>query len=191
MKCQKKEDSIVADPTLEAQAHALVDAPQTALVPKEDVRVEAIKKSNGEGTRLAARARTGKFMSRTEASAMVAAKDTQTFLSEVDAETGVSRHKSLLNKLYEGAKKAADEPRALGNSVKAVELLDEISGHRAIREEALSNKDHIQDKVRIVVIAPVTLMHPEIVDFDKKKPEAKAPSFAAAEVVYTNPQEPR
>lgn len=181
MKSQKKDDPIVADPTLEAHAQSLIDTPLTALV-KEEITVEAIKKSNGEGTRLAARARSGKFMSRTEASAMVAAKNTQNFLEEKDTETGLSRQEQLLHSLYDGAKEAAKEPRALGNATKAVELLDEISGHRAAREEALSNKDHIQNQVFRVIINM-----PDVPFAEEKKPERKQPSFADASVVYTNP----
>jgi len=171
--------------TLETQAKALADATRTAIVKTEDVRIESIKHPQGE--RLAARARSGKFMSRTEASTMATTKETQTFLVEIDPETGLSRHKTLLNKLYDGAKKAADEPRALGNSVKAVELIDEIAGHRAAREEALSNKDHIQNPVKIVIISPMNLTHPEVIDGDKPQERPKQPSFAEVLDIRTNP----
>ena len=192
MKKVKNPDPVVPNPELETQAKALADATRTAIVKAEDVRIESIK--HPQGNRLAARARTGKFVSRTEASAMVTAKETQNFLTEVDPETGLSRHKSLLNKLYDGAKTAAGEPRALGNAVKAVELIDEIAGHRAAREEALSNKDHVKNPINIVVIPSVTLVNPDVIDYEaelrkRKERDEKGPSFIDAEFKTNPPQE--
>lgn len=190
MKSQKKDDSIVADPTLEAQAQALVDAPQTALVPKEDFRVEQVKKSNGQGERLVVRAASGKFTKLVTAVAASDAKAAQQFLAEkVKNEAGVelSRKAHLREALFSGAIKAAEEPKALGNAVKSFEALNVDAALTQAKERMLVDDSNIQNPVRIVVIAPVTLMHPEVLDDSKKTPEKKSPSFAASEVVYTNP----
>lgn len=179
---------IAPDIALEEKAQTFLNSPQTALALTEEVRLEKVKTNNGKSERLAARSRNGKFVSRTETSAMVTAKNTQTFLATTDTETGLSRHETLLGKLYEGAKKAADEPRALGNSVKAVELLDEISGHRAVREEALKDRSNIVSPVKIVMVPSIALMNPTIIMADEKKPEKKTPSFIDAEFSTNPPQ---
>ena len=188
MKKTKNKDQMVSDPVLEAEMKSLVDAPQTALVKTEDVRLETVRANTKTGSREIARALNGKFMSRTAASTVKTAKEVQTFLAEEDPDTGLSRQQSLLRATYKGALKAAGEPRALGNAVKAVEMLDEISGHAKLREEALTNRDSVKDQLRVVVIAPIeTMMHKDVIDFDKKSEDKKQPSFAEVLDVHTNP----
>lgn len=170
--------------TVEEKAKELMNSPNTSLLLTEDVRLEKI--NVGGKNRLQARERSGKFVARTEASAMVTAKTTQTFLAGDDPETGFSRHETLLHSLYTGAKTAADQPKNLGNAVKAVELIDEMSGHAAARAEALANHDNILNPINIVFIPVTNIMHPEVVDGDKPVEKPKQPSFAEVLDVRTD-----
>jgi len=178
---------------MEDKAKEFMDSPQTSLAITEDVRLEKLK--HPQGARIAARARTGKFISKTEASAIATTRDTQNFLSEVDSESGLSRHKTLLTKLYDGAKKASQTDKGIGGAVKAVELIDEMSGHRAAREEAIAqaNKD-VQNTVRVVMIPSITLVNPTLIDFEaelarRKEKDKLGPSFAEVLDIRTNDQE--
>jgi hypothetical protein len=180
---------IVPDETLEEKMKTAAEnppapAPTQALATQPDVRIETIKHPQGE--RQLARARNGKFVSRTEASAIVSTKKTQEFLEAIDPEMGHSRDEVIRNSIYEGVVKAAAIPKTLGNAVKGAEFLDRTSGREKVREEALSNKDHVQNQVKVVVVPGVVLMNPTVIDHDeelrkKKEKEAKGPSFIDAE----------
>ena len=171
---------------MEDKAKEFMDSPQTSLAITEDVRLEKLK--HPQGARIAARARTGKFISKTEASAIATTRDTQNFLSEVDSESGLSRHKTLLTKLYDGAKKASQTDKGIGGAVKAVELIDEMSGHRAAREEAIAQASKEENHpVRMVIVVAPNLMYPELVDGDNKLERPKAPSFAEVTGYTTDP----
>jgi hypothetical protein len=189
----KKDDPVVSNPTLEAQAKAIVENPipaptQTtqAIVPIGDARVEQIKKSNGQGDRLAVRAANGKFTKMTTAVAHADAKAAQQFLAEkVKDQLGneTSRKHQLRVALFDGAIKAAEEPKALGNAVKAFDSLNADAALTQAKETLLADQNHIQDPVRIVVVPVIDLMHKDLIDFDKKPAEKRVPSFADSVVI--------
>jgi hypothetical protein len=180
--------------TLETQATAMADAARTAITVQPDIRVEAVKKSNGQGERVAIRAANGKF---TKLATAVAAKDArqgQEFLLEkIKNEAGLelTRKQHLRNALYEGAIAAAKEPRALGNSVKSFQALNEDAALTQAKENMLqSANQEVTNPIRVVVInCPENMLHKEIVNLDEKKPEErKTPSFIDAEF-KTNPRQ--
>jgi hypothetical protein len=180
--------------TIEKKAQEFMNSPNTSLAVTEDVRLEKLK-GKYSGTRIAARARNGKFISSVEATTIVRTKRTSKFLEELDSETGSSRHQTLLEAGYKGALVAAAEPtgRSLGNYVKTMEMYDEQSGNRAAREAAITaaNRETTNPVVAINITMPV-LVNPEMVDFEaelqkRKERYAKGPSFIDATVVSTNP----
>ena len=188
MKSQAK-TKMQSDPALEAQMKQLVEQSTQkaeALAPVEDIRLEKIKKSNAPGEREVARAANGKFVRHSTASAQQTAKKVQQFLAGTDPNTGKSRQDSLLEAAYEGALVAAKEPKALGNAVKAVEMLDEISGHAKVREQQLADQSHIQQPFKVVYISLPNIMSPEIHNMDEQQPAKEKPSFADAELIQQN-----
>lgn len=196
MKRDKKESPTVSDLVLEERAKELIENPimpstQTeSLATVGDARVERVRKSNGQGDRLAVRAATGRFTKMTTAIAHADAKAAQNFLAEKvkdDLGKEASRKHHLRVALFDGAIKAAKEPRALGNATKAFEALNTDAALTQAKEALLQDQSHIQDPVRVVVVAPINLMHPEVIEFDKRKEEKRQPSFVEAEVVSTNP----
>lgn len=185
-----KTPAMVPDTALEAQMKALAEQPPTRALVKantEEVRLEKIRKSNAQGEREIARAASGRFVRHSTASAQRSAKKVQQFLAETDPDTGKSRQDSLLDAAYEGALKAAKEPKALGNAVKAVEMLDEISGHAKVREQQLADQSHIQQPFKTVYIGVPVLLNPEIIKEEDLLRDTKTkPSFAESEVVQQN-----
>ena len=178
---------------LEGKAKELMNSPNTSLVITEDVRLEKVK--HPQGDRLQARARTGKFISKTEASTVVVTKNTQNFLADIDPATGKSRHQTLLEAGYAGALIAAAEPtgRSLGNYTKVMEMYDEQSGHRAAREEAIAKANReVNTPVSVVVInCPENMMDKNIINFEEelaRRAVKKQPTFAEILEVQTNPQ---
>ena len=177
---------------LEDKAKELMNSPNTSLAITEDVRLEKVK--HPQGDRLQARARTGKFISKIEASTIVVTKRTANFLEDTDPNTGKSRHQTLLEAGYAGALIAAAEPtgRSLGNYTKVMEMYDEQSGHRAAREEAIAKANReVNTPVSVVVInCPENMMDKNIIDFEeelRKRAEKKQPTFAEVIGIETNP----
>lgn len=177
---------------LETQMKSIADAPQTALVNTEDLRIEAIKKNNGQGDRIAVRAASGRFTKATTAVAAADAKAAQQFLiTKVKNEVGeeLSRKAHLREALYSGAISAAKSDKGIGGAVKAFEALNVDAGLVAAKESMIqaANQEELHP-VRVVIMIAPQIMHPEVIDGDKKPAEKKAPSFAEAEMIYTNPQ---
>jgi hypothetical protein len=196
----KTPNPVVADISIEEKVKAFAENPTStqptkAIVQVGDARVEQIKKSNGQGDRLAVRAANGKFTKMATAVAHADAKQAQQFLAEkIVNEAGVelSRKQHLRVALFDGATAAAKQPRALGNAVKAFEALNEDAALTQAKEALLADQSHLQDPVRVVVInCPENMMHKEIVDFEaelkrRKEKEAKGPSFIEGEVIQQN-----
>ena len=179
----------------EAQAVAVADAMRTALVPVLDARVESIKKSNGD-SRIAVRAASGRFSKMTTAVAHADAKAGQQFLMEkVVNEAGkeLTRKQHLREALYSGALDRAKSDKGYGGAVKGFQALNEDAALTQQKEAMVSAANQEESHpVRVIMVGYPDLMHKEMVNFEAemKKREEKnrlGPSFAASEVLYTNP----
>lgn len=205
MKIEKKEAPTVSDPVLEERAKELIENPiksstQTeALATVGDARIERVKKSNGQGDRLAIRAANGKFTRLVTAVAAKDARDAQNFLTEkVKDANGVeaSRKQHLRQALFDGAIDAAKNPKGLGNAVKAFDSLNEDAALTQAKESLLQDTSNIKPPLTVVVVPMIgNMMHPDVVDASKQSESAtkKKPSFADdpniidVEVISTNP----
>jgi hypothetical protein len=153
----------------------------TALAVQEPKQV-MVKNSRSNGERAMIRGANGRFVKHTTFSAQKDAKEAQRFLAQKDPETGMSRKQSLREAVYKGAIKAADEPKALGNAVKAVQMFEDESGHTKAKNELLSDQSHIQQPVKIVIIPFIEGIKP----MEERPAEKTRPSFADAEVISQN-----
>lgn len=194
----KNPDPVQRNPELEAQMQAAIDNPSTLIpAPTQDIvqvgdaRVEQIKKANG-GYRLAVRAANGKFTKMTTAVAARDACDAQNFLAEkVKDEVGNERTRKahLREALYTGAIKGSQSDKGLGPAVKAFEALNEDAALTQTKESMVqAANQEVNNPVRVVVINSPVLMHPEIVEFDKRPEKPRQPSFAEVTSVETNPR---
>lgn len=153
----------------------------TALAVQEPKQV-MVKNSRSDGERAMIRGAHGRFVKHTTFSAQKDAKEAQQFLTEKDPETGMSRKQSLREAVYKGAIKAADEPKALGNAVKVIQMFEDESGHTKAKNELLSDQSHIQQPVKVVIIPMIEGLKMQ----EEKPPEKTRPSFADAEVISQN-----
>lgn len=191
----KNPDPVIPNAALEAKAENMAEqqvadrakAQQMALVKQDALPALEVVKNRDGSDRLAARQK-GKFTKTANARVLATQKSIEKILHLPD-DSG----KTQLEKIITTQAKVAEEntdARNLGAVTKFIEITDEISGSKAARE-ALTREINTPIVPTVIIIPAMDLMHPEIIDEEKRQREAaqrnrKGPSFLDAELVQQN-----
>ena len=157
-----------------------------ALAVRPPVVMESI--AHPKGDRLAHRnSLSGKFMRRSEATAMRLASDAQKFAEAKSEQDATLTNAQLLRShLLKVALDCKSEKSLIGLAKIYETLIQEATGARALLEAEIKAANTQQlAPLKVVIVAP-TLMFPEMIDGDKPVEKPKLPSFAESEVVQQN-----
>ncbi len=157
-----------------------MEANKTDTLVKAEPRIELTHDGRGND-RTIARAASGRFAKKHNASVRKHMRDTIKFLEEKDTESGKPRADVIREKVYENIKKS--DPDALVGQIKAAQYLEDSAFSKSAKDKIVEESNP-RVGITIVINAP-TLMHNEL----KEDHEVPAPPpFIKAEIVSTNPQ---
>jgi hypothetical protein len=153
--------------------------PETSLV---------IVKTKEGGTREMLRSNNGKFVKKPKPliPTVEFTRAERKLLNSVDqTKDGLTEYIRAFKNLIRIAQNEDSDPKAMMAAVKAFEVLRQSALGKFAPSELELDKLTSQPVKTIIVVSP-ELMHPQVVDEEKKKPEKKQPSFIDAVVVKQN-----
>src|SRR5580704_8175375 len=166
-----------------------IQTEETALV-KAPAALEQIIRTDGQKRTLARNTTNGKFMKRSEATAMNLTRQAQDFaLAKSEQDATLTNAELLRKHLLNVALQCKSEKSLIGLAKIYETLIQDATGAKQVLEAAIkeANTEKLHP-VQVVIITPPTLMHPEILPEQPAAPKKTRPSFAEVTEIITNPK---